>query len=388
MPKVSMDEFMNRSYSSGSFGNTITPLKKFGDGETVGWLHSDGVYERVVHGSLAAPKEDPQADKADYLFENCGGPACPLCALKEFAVRAIDDGHPTEETILSGGRAAKSDFDYTLLDVACGTKDNRRHVTGTRTMVVFPWISHSPKSENLVTVLEGPAPALGGGIRDVIRTRKKHKGDERGDPTIHPWPMELVYDEAEGKKNKTKYYRVQPLDADDAAMTEEQEAAFRADLVEEFGINMEDLTGPGDCDKIMDFIHRAWVCRDKGLTFGDFVDFYEKRAAKFKPAAKPAEKPAAKGKPASKPAARGKPSDADEPAKCTGCGEPLDDGAKFCPACGEKTGGAKRADADEPADEQGDVPDTKCPHCKKMVIPTDKGRCPECAKRINDQSVV
>lgn len=378
MPKMSMQEFMQRNYSTGNFNNII-PLKKFGDGETTGWFHQAGLYERVVHGSIAAPKDDDDADKADYLFENCGGAACPLCVLKEWAVRAIDDGQPSENVILSGGPKAKTSFDYTLLELSGACSDTMRKVTDTRTLVVFPWISSTParQADKPIVVLEGPAPSFGGRIRDAIKAKQKRRGQERGDPTINPWPLELVFDEVAGKKRGADYYKVNPVDESDLEMDADARALFEADLTEH-NINMDELTGAGDCDAIMDFLQRAWKCTDEGCTFDDFRGFYDKRVAKFN--GKPASKPETAGK--AKPVAgKGKPA-ASKPKQtgtvCKTCDEPLDDGAKFCKACGEKVVAAS-ADAD-------DVPDTKCPHCKAMVIPTSSGRCPECGKKINSDN--
>jgi hypothetical protein len=328
------------------------------------------------------------------LFENCGAAGCPICALREWAGRRLEDNCRPDAKILSGGSKANDTFTYTLAELAGASSERMRDPTKITTMTVLPWISHKParKPDKPVIALEGPKPSFGREIRDLIAERKKTKGDERGDPLRNPWPMRLEYDGQQGvkKKDPGAYYKAYRLDDDDAPFGDAERTIFDTKL-SELDVDMEALTAPGDCGVILDFLRQAWCSEHEDLEFADFQRFYEKRVGGFSKA-----EPKDKAEPKGKGKGKQEPKDdedrqaapeggGDAPmctnADCPKKGKALAEGTKFCPACGEKT-------------QVPDVPDTKCPNKKcekygKLVLPNKQGRCPECGKYLfGDPGVV
>jgi hypothetical protein len=328
------------------------------DGETTGWIHPRiGIHERDRHGAI--PSEETNRDGETEIrkrFYNCAGGGCPLDGLGDFAGQAIDGGADPDEVLLQGG-----DIRLTLNQVA--GREEGKHAWRTRVYArreyLIPWIPAEGRADDNPVEIITAGDALHYAISRVIERRIKEKGDERGDPMVTPYAMTLTYKEKEAPMRKYDAFHV---DDETAPIDEDVKEIMDAED-EDFGINMDNLTAPGDPDQMMDSIASCWVSRV--VSFDEFAEFMglKKRTIKrTETRDEPEEKPATTGK------------------VCGVCDTPIK--RRYCPECAWDSKGEEK-----PARKTGKAKvmkqETECPGCGEKVTPTRFGRCPECRERVD-----
>jgi len=380
MPRMTDKQFMEEKRTSG--GGNFLSLKK--EGQLIGWIHPKiGFYIRSVHPTLSWNENDEKGS-IKYRGFNCGGEACPLCVLKEWAKEMIESDSSCADDIVLSSKKGKKETDLSMSDLA-GEGDWTTKITDAKKEYAICWIPYDEiDSEKPYKILEIKY-GLFFDIKKIIDSKISDEGEQDGNPLKTPWAMKLVYDK--DAKNPNDYYSAFPVSERKFPYNDEVKDVLDAEPSSD-DIDLDRLTEDSYYGDQFEALNLAWY-EDAPYSFADFQKYFEgevdrkilieaderrdERATSKKKEKKGVEK---KTKSTSKNKKRNsKKEDKTENRTCDECGEDVDDGVKFCPSCGSSVRGAKTASDKKPTPKKGMV---HCEECDEFVKPTKHGRCTKC----------
>lgn len=343
MPKMrSTKDFLNS-------GERRAGDRKFHDwkknGKTFGWIHPGGIYEREVHSWIPVLEtQDDGSTKIRKRKFNCAGSGCPLCALIAMAesLHASGDVSGNAPLISAGGHP---DLTFSISEIAGAGPWNKK-ISSKREYVV-PWVPRDGRDPDHPVEVMSSTFAVGRAIQTVIRSQIEDYGESRGDPMLNPYPLKLTYDSKESPQNK---YHAERVGADICPMTDEIQSILNRDL-EEFDLDLDGLTEPGNSIKILEAIQTVWL--EDTVPWADFESYVGLSL----------------------------PETCFESGPICTCGHTLEPGLKFCPECGEKVSEAVPQD---PKPAGGSRPKAKCPECGEVSEVSKTGRTVCCAAIVDD----
>jgi hypothetical protein len=298
------------------------------------------------------------------------------------------DSSIADDIVLSASKGkGKDDIDLSMSDLA-GEGGWKTKITDTKKEYMICWIPHDEiENEN-----DKPykacdvAAGLFFSIQEIINSRISDEGEEAGNPLVTPWAMKLVYNkDAEAAAD---YYKAQAASERSFPYNEIVEELLSVEPSKD-DIDLDKLTEESYYGEQLEALSLAWY-KDAPFEFDDFVEFFEsntnedaREAADEKKDSKKSEKKNTKKSSKSKNAKRSSKNATRKGTKstksikntkskaektCRECGEEIGD-AKFCGSCGTSVKGLNVESNKE---------EVCCDDCGKMVIPTKRGRCPEC----------
>ena len=357
MGRITSEEFMA---SGGSGGGLFLKLKD--EGSTHGVIHPDGgLCLRDRHGMFAYNEvEDGKTDVKRVNF-NCAKKGCPICLLKEFMKKVIqDDKGMADEIVLSGGSGSKA-IESTVNELT-GEGHWQRNMPKIREGVILGWVSIDKfDKEKPVKLLDGTT-GLKIDLQNMLKRETKYHGD-KGDFQKHPYPIICEHD-PDAKDNKDVYTATRA--SDEMAIIPEHVREVLDTPLSEYKIDVQKYGEPGDPEKMMDALGKAWV--SDAVSFDDFAEYV-----------------ASQGKSSSGGCGRGRRVEPDKKKEessggsvnCEQCGATVKAGVKFCGNCGGPMDVGKSDD--------GTV---YCPECKENVKRNRKSRCPECSMLLDGTQAV